>query len=99
MTILGLVAVLLLQELSEFHSHSPKENSVKMVLFIRFSHPSIQNFKVPMAFYILNMSVYVQLEILTPKYCLSLLDISREYIYVLLLYVTRLMLTKLGIFS
>lgn len=26
--------------------------------------------------YILNMSVYVQLEILTPKYCLSLLDIS-----------------------
>ena len=26
-TIPGLVAMLLLQELSEFHSHSPKENS------------------------------------------------------------------------
>lgn len=62
-------------------------------------YPSIQNFKVPMAFYILNMSIHVQLEILTPKYCLSLLDISREYIYVLLLYVSRLTLTKLGIFS
>ena len=43
-TISGLVAVLLLQELSEFHSHSPKENSVKMVLCIRFSHPTIQHF-------------------------------------------------------
>lgn len=30
-------------------------------------YPSIENFKVPMAFYILNMSIHAQLEILTPN--------------------------------